>query len=270
MSLEPLDVAGFKPPPPRERGAVSQLQWVALADLRIDRSYQRDLTAESRKRIHAIAAEFDWSCFTPVIVAAIEGGRFAVIDGQHRSLAALLIGVELVPAMVVVADRARQAKSFAAINGNRTRMSAAAIYRAALAAGDETAVAVDRLARECGARVLTYQLSSDKLKPNECASPAEVVRLYAGFGAEVLRAAFLAVLASRGDTRGLLNATCLRALAMLFRDKPLAPATIKQAFAHIDLRDALAAVRREGLGSVYSDLRDEIARRLLKLAKRAA
>ncbi len=266
MSYEPLDLEGFSAPPPRDLGAVSQLQWLALADLVVDHTYQRDLTPDSRKRIARIAAEFDWSCFTPVIAAPVEGGLFAVIDGQHRATAAALVGVKKIPAMCVVADRQRQAKAFAAINGNLTRMNARAVYRAGLAAGEPKLVAIDALATSCGVRMLTHPRTVDRMHDGDCGAPAEVVRIYDGFGEAPLRSAFAAVLASKGDTRGLLTTVYLRSLAMLFRAKPLGLETIRKAFPHIDLRDALQTVRREGEAGDYSDLRDEIARRLAKLA----
>jgi hypothetical protein len=66
----------------------AMLQWLALDRLVIDDAYQRPLLPGTWKSIEKIAANFQWSRFSPVLVAPIAGGLFAVIDGQHRVHAA--------------------------------------------------------------------------------------------------------------------------------------------------------------------------------------
>lgn len=122
--------AGIKDP-----GAAPMLQWVPIAQLRVDPTYQRDITAEGRRSVLAIAKAFDWCKFAPLIVAPIEGGHYAVIDGQHRATAAALRKIESVPCEVVIADRAKQASAFAAINGQVTKLSSMAIYHARVSSG---------------------------------------------------------------------------------------------------------------------------------------
>src|ERR1700722_8255050 len=78
-------------------GPVPMLQWVEVGELVIDSSYQRAIGRRGTINIKGIAENFDWSKFAPVIVAPVEGGKFAVVDGQHRTTAAMLRGVESVP-----------------------------------------------------------------------------------------------------------------------------------------------------------------------------
>lgn len=59
--------------------------------------------------------------FAPIIGAPIEGGQWAIVDGQHRTTAAVLRGIEKVPCQVVQADRIQQAAAFAAVNGSVTK-----------------------------------------------------------------------------------------------------------------------------------------------------
>ena len=72
-------------------------------------------------------------------LAPVAGGKFAIIDGQHRATAAALIGIETVPAQVIVADRIEQASAFKSINGQVTRVNKLALHHAAVAAGDAEA-----------------------------------------------------------------------------------------------------------------------------------
>lgn len=269
MTLDPLDPSPFRAPPARAHGAAPQLAWVKLADCGVDHEYQRDMTYDSRRKVEKIAAEFDWSCFAPLIVAPAVGGRYALIDGQHRATAALLVGEDSAPAMIVIADKTRQAKSFAAINGTVTKMSPLALYRAARAAGDAEALAVDEVASRCGVRVLTYPLVIERMKPGDCTAPSTLLKAHRDYGAEILARALTAIMASRGDKRGLVNSVQVRGLCLLFKENSWSAETIRRAFAHIDLADAAAVARREGMMGTYADLRDEVMARLKKLAKRA-
>ena len=78
------------PAEPAPPGAVDD----SAADLSIVEAGQRlrdgTLTSVALVGAHLrrIAEQFDWRLFAPVIVAPIEGGLFAVIDGQHRTHAA--------------------------------------------------------------------------------------------------------------------------------------------------------------------------------------
>jgi hypothetical protein len=71
-------------------GPAPQLLWIEIKDLVIDPSYQRHIGKRGAANIRQIAENFDWSKFAPVIIAPIEGGQYAVVDGQHRTTAALL------------------------------------------------------------------------------------------------------------------------------------------------------------------------------------
>ena len=113
-----------KPPPDLA------LEWIPISALVIDTGYQRPLARENWNKINAIAAAFDWRFFTPVLVSPLGDGRYALIDGQHRSHAALRAGYDAVPALVVPMSRAHQASSFMAVNGAVTKVSMFHLYRA--------------------------------------------------------------------------------------------------------------------------------------------
>jgi ParB-like nuclease domain len=66
-------------------------------ELVVDVTYQREIGRRGAVNVNQIAENFDWSKFAPVIVAPVEGGQFAIVDGQHRTAAAMLRGQEKVP-----------------------------------------------------------------------------------------------------------------------------------------------------------------------------
>jgi hypothetical protein len=65
-------------------GPAPQLQWIAIEFLVVDTDYQREISRRGAINVMQIAEHFDWSKFAPVIVAPVEGGRYAIVDGRHR------------------------------------------------------------------------------------------------------------------------------------------------------------------------------------------
>src|SRR3546814_13493266 len=88
----------------------------------------------------------DWSsdvCSSDLV----EGGQFAIVDGQHRTTAAMLRKQPTVPCQIVQADRAKQAAAYAAVNGNVTRTTPTQLFHARMAAGDRSEER--RVGKEC-------------------------------------------------------------------------------------------------------------------------
>jgi len=142
-----------------EPGPAPMLQWIALDRLVIDEAYQRPLGKGNWNSIEAIAANFQWSRFAPVLVAPIAGGLYAVIDGQHRSHAAALCGIAEVPAMVVQVGLNEQARAFAWVNSQTVRVTLFHIYKAALAAREDWALRAEAAVSAAGCRLMTYNKS---------------------------------------------------------------------------------------------------------------
>lgn len=135
-------------------GPAPQLQWIEIEHLAIDDSYQRGISLHGRRQVRAIAENFRWTHFATVIVAPVEGGRFAIIDGQHRCHAARLRGIKSVPCMIVQADATEQAKAFSAVNMQQTAVRPPAMHRARLTAGDTTAGRLQALCEAAGVRIV--------------------------------------------------------------------------------------------------------------------
>ncbi|MDF1778761.1 MAG: ParB N-terminal domain-containing protein [Rhizobiaceae bacterium] len=165
--MRPIDTGKHARPEIIDPGPAPMLQWLKIAQLVIDDSYQRPLAKQNRKAIAAIAAQFRWSRFSPVFAAPIEGGLFAVIDGQHRTHAAALCGFSEVPCQIVQMSLQEQAESFSAVNGLVTKVTTGQLFKAALAAGEERAVRMDAIARAGGCRLMTVNASAETKKPGE-------------------------------------------------------------------------------------------------------
>jgi hypothetical protein len=148
-------------------GPAPILQWLPIEALRVDDSYQRDLKRENWTAIRKIAATFLWSRFSPVFVAPIEGGLYAIIDGQHRTHAAALCGIASVPCQIVQMSREEQAEAFAAVNGMATRVTLWNLYRASRTAGIEWAVRIQATAEAAGCNVAENNASTKAKKPGE-------------------------------------------------------------------------------------------------------
>ncbi|MFN3250084.1 ParB N-terminal domain-containing protein [Roseibium album] len=148
-------------------GPAPILQWIKIKDLVIDDSYQRPLERKNWSAIRMIAKDFSWSKFSPVFIAPVEGGKFAIIDGQHRTHAAAACGFEQVPCQIVQMNHAEQAAAFAAVNGNVTQVTAFQVFKAALAAGEEWAIHARDIAEKAGCRLMTRNSSTAQKKPGE-------------------------------------------------------------------------------------------------------
>ncbi len=148
-------------------GTAPMLDWIPIEKLVVDDRYQRDLKRENWNAIRRIAKNFLWSRFSPVFVAPVEGGKFAIIDGQHRVHAAAMCGVEQVPCQIVQMTFEEQASSFAAVNGTVTKVTTWQVYKAALAAGLPWAVEATKVAENGGCRLMTSNASAKNKKPCE-------------------------------------------------------------------------------------------------------
>ncbi len=202
-------------------GPAPMLQWISIADLVVDEAYQRPLAGAGRTNVRRIARDFCWTMFAPVVVSPIEGGKYAIVDGQHRTTAAALRGVEAVPCQVVIADARAQAAAFRAINGQVTAMNALALHRASLASGDPAAKAVSEATAAGGATILGYPKHVDDLKPGETLALGAIGRALKEHGRETLVAALACVTGNALNNRGgVLSANMIRALVEMLARHP--------------------------------------------------
>ena len=75
-------------------GLIPDMEWLLIDNLIIDDRYQRDtVTRRSLKNIQTIRDNFSWAKLSPLTVADLGTGKYAVIDGQHRLEAARQLDV---------------------------------------------------------------------------------------------------------------------------------------------------------------------------------
>lgn len=158
--MRAIDLAGLKHRTAGSYGLPPRLDWLSIAHLVIDDEYQRPLGRGNRDAIQRIADQFDWSKFSVVVVAPIGVDRYAIIDGQHRTHAAALCGLDRVPCQILRLDRTGQAASFAAINGAVTKITPWQIFKAALAAGTPWALQAHEAVAAADCRLMTYNKAS--------------------------------------------------------------------------------------------------------------
>ncbi|MDA3857272.1 MAG: ParB/Srx family N-terminal domain-containing protein, partial [Roseovarius sp.] len=193
-------MAGFKPAVLRDQPQ-PMLIWVKLDELVIDHRYQRDITLPGRKAIQRIADWFDWKKYQPILVAPSEGGRMAVVDGQHRTHAAALIGIEAIPAMTVPMTPAEQAEGLVSINRDRIRMSVHNTYRAELAAGAEWAILAKAAVEAGGCALATSNPSGATKKPGTVFAINLVRKMVMNGEAEVVTQGLRAIRTSESGSR---------------------------------------------------------------------
>lgn len=196
-------------------GPPPEVRWVDPRGLLIEDGYQRTLSERSAALIHRIVTEFDWRAFKPPIVAETEGGRLAVIDGQHTAIgAASHPEVGRIPVLVVAAsEMIDRAKAFLRHNRDRVAMTPMQIHHAAVAAGDEVAVALSEAADRAKVRILRSPSASPRVGDTMAVSTLRTIceRRGVGFTARVLR-----ILAEAGQCP--IDATSIKAVNELLTD----------------------------------------------------
>lgn len=191
--MKAIITENLTPPAGRvDPGAPPILDWLAIDRLVIDAEYQRPIGKDGRRAIERIAREFSWAKFSTVIVAPVSLGRYAIIDGQHRTTAAKLCGYERVPCQVLKLDQAEQAASFSAINGNITKVTSWVLYKAALAAGERWATDAKAACSAAGCTLMTYNKSAAAREAGELYGVSMVRDMIAKHGADTVTAALAA------------------------------------------------------------------------------
>jgi len=193
-------------------GIAGEVRWVELRLLRIDPRYQRPIGARGRKNIRHIVEEFDWSLFSPIVVAARPGGLYAIIDGQHRAIAAWTHGgIINVPCLIIVGDERAEARAFAIINGQVTAVMPTQIHAARVMAGEPSALELDKVCQAAGVTVLRTPRGSYKV--GETFAIGALENCLAKYGRDTLITALQCVTETGDGNAGFLNKACIMAFS---------------------------------------------------------
>jgi len=145
----------FNPPV----GTLPTLEWIGVQQLSVDDFYQRSIENEASKSlIRKIARFWNWDLCQPLAVSRRDTGELYVVDGQHRWTAAKMRGdIAHLPCVV---QRHREvgdeAALFVALNKQRQKLTAADLFKAALAAGDEEATAIAEAMEAAGLKLASH------------------------------------------------------------------------------------------------------------------
>lgn len=201
-------------------GPAPMLYWIEIDKLVVDTTYQRQIGKRGTVNVNHIAENFDWSKFAPVIVAPVEGGQFAIVDGQHRTTAAMLRGLERVPCQVVQADRSKQAAAYAAVNGNITKTTAQQLYHAKIAAGYPEALQLSEVCAIAGVEIVRRNLLQSQSKPGQTQAVGALARCLAKYGRNTLITALQCITQTADGNAGFVRSTIVEALCEVLHDAP--------------------------------------------------
>lgn len=205
------DAKAFKSlKPATDHGAKPKLRWIPVSSLRIDRAYQRDILEQGWASVRRIVENFKWSRFGTLLVSDRGDGLFAVVDGQHRTVAVTILGIEAVPCLVIEASQAEEAQAFAAINGAVTRLHPLQIFHARVVSGDKAAAAVQQLCLDSG--VIVPRCPGLIGKVGETHAIGALQRALAQHGDKILGMALKAVVATGGGNVGNLKPAVIMGL----------------------------------------------------------
>ena len=217
-------------------GSKPALEWVPVDQIDVDSAYQRPLKP---RLVEKILTCFSWSKFGAVVLSRHEGGRYTIVEGQHRWKAATLHpSIDAVPAVIVEhADTAAEAGSFLAINRDRMAVTSVERYWAGLTAGDDWAVAISNVLHAANCDVVPEQ---GHYRPNLTNSISAIDRCLKRYGHGATRRALLVIRAAWPDDSNSLRGTLITALARIIRanDK-----TIQEP-------DMVAALQRESFAKL--------------------
>jgi hypothetical protein len=234
--MRPISTEGFEKPESVVAGAAPMLRWMKIADLVVDPAYQRPIIDKGRLNVDLIAGSFSWSCFSPVVVSPVEGGKFAIIDGQHRTTAAAILGIECVPCQIVIAAQEEQAAAFKAINATATPISQMALHAAALVANEPMAVQIAHICARTDVELLRYPIAVDKQRPGQTMAAGAIARCLKHYGEMTLIMALQCVTRTSNNKTGALSARMIKVLcAVLHRN----PGWIDQGTALLEVFDTI-------------------------------
>lgn len=236
-----------------QQGRRAVLQNCTIDELAIDPSYQRDINLQGVTLIRSIATHWDWSLCHPLIVSERPDGSLFVVDGQHRLMAAALRGdIRDLPCVVIRYPTVEaEAKGFVALNTARRPLTPFAIFRAALAAGDEDAIGLNAMIARHGLRITSSQ-NRDKWKAGDLANIGQLRSRFAS-SPELLDRALGIFAKSWPDIPLIYHQLLLTAIHRLLGDYAVEDEVLVSRLSAIDEDSLIRSIRREqaqsGLGT---------------------
>ncbi len=240
-----LTLKDLEPSP--DLGERPEFEWIPKDLLYVDPQYQRGTASRrSQALIRKLVEEFNWSKFQPITVTALETA-YAVIDGQHRAIAAIMHpSVHEVPCWVVSApDIKAQARVFLGVNEDRNQIHPLQVYKAQLAAKHPDALQIDAVCRAAGVTLAYFIPNGGSLPPRTTQAVSTIRKLLVQHGEGPVRAVLRTLAEAYPDTPGQIRGQVITAIATLFvkhRDR-IDEARLIKVVADNDCEDLVDAAR---------------------------
>lgn len=130
--------------------AAGTIEVVTLADLKRDPAYQRPI---SQDLVDEIARTWDIVAAGPIVVSRRRNGELYIVNGQHRSAAAMQAGEKEILAHVINGLTAKE-EAVLRLKGNKRRNDTAQDrFRAQVSAGDQESKDIIAVVESLGGRV---------------------------------------------------------------------------------------------------------------------
>lgn len=206
----------------RPHGTMPSIEWVHVAELAVDHSYQRSIDNDpSRRLIASIAANFDWRLCVPLVVSRRSDGSKVIIDGQHRWAAAVCRGdlPQLPCCLFTYENPEDEARMFIVANRARKAINRLDDFHAALAATDEDSLEIMRLVAEARLTI-ARNTSSTSWKPGEVAFTSSIAKALRRHGESIVSAALTAMSEAYESQPLTHGASVFGALVRVFANPP--------------------------------------------------
>jgi hypothetical protein len=245
-------------------GALPQeLDWLPVADLRVDHSYQRPL---DMKRVRKMAAEFDLDAYGSLIVSRRADGGLWTIDGQHRVALMHEIGWgdQTAPCLVHTGLTIQQEAKIFAMANDGSRPNALAKFRAKLVEGDPTIADINRTVRACGLQV------TPGIGAGHVQAAAALQTVYSKAGGLVLTHVLRHILAAWGNASTNFQSDILLALALFevrYKATGFDVKRLRECMSTTTPNQLMATARsrkESGAGSIWTEIPSQLVERYNK------
>lgn len=195
----------------RNVGEKPELDWIDVERIDVDSNYQREIKGNLVERI---LKNFSWAKFGAVVLSRQEGGRFTIVEGQHRWKAATLHpDISRIPAVIVRHDDvAGEAESFIAINRDRMAVTSIEQFWAGLTAGDDMAIRISKVLKSANCDVVP---ASGHYRPNLTNAVSALDRCLKRYGDGSTKRALLIIRAAWPNDAKALRGTLITSIARI-------------------------------------------------------
>jgi len=189
----------------------SDVRVIALSSINVSPPYQRTIV---RNEVRSIVKSFDEDAVGALMVGERADGSLWLVDGLQRYSALVELGIASWKCVIFQSKgQAHEAKIFKIANTGRTKVSAGAIFRAALVEGEQDCIDINNLVNSCGLRLDLDGVGSHW--PNVKAIKA-VQRVYSRYGADTLRRSLNVIASSWPENEDGLRGDTIEGMATFF------------------------------------------------------